>query len=58
MGPVRLPVQHDFIPFVLPLVALGRGPSRGRPRLTAFTLLVAGGLINLWGVTWGQLLGW
>ena len=48
----------DFIPFLLPLVALGAARLDGRPRLTAFTLLVAGGLINLWGVTWGQLLGW
>ena len=49
----------DFIPFLLPLVALGAArPRDGRPRLVAFALLAAGGLINLWGVTWGQLLGW
>ena len=49
----------DFIPFLLPLVALGAArPRDGRPRLIAFALLAAGGLINLWGVTWGQLLGW
>ena len=49
----------DFLPFLLPMVALGAArPSGGRPRLVAVVLLVAGGLINLWGVTWGQLLGW
>lgn len=49
----------DFIPFLLPLVALGAGRiGDGRPRATAIVLLVVGALINLWGVTWGQLLGW
>ena len=49
----------DFIPFLLPLVALGAARAGdGRPRATAIVLLVAGALINLWGVTWGQLLGW
>ncbi len=48
----------DFIPFLLPLVALGAARLDGRPRMTAFVLVVAGAAINLWGVTWGQLLGW
>ena len=49
----------DFLPFLLPMVALGAArPSDGRPRLLAIVLLVVGGLINLWGVTWGQILGW
>jgi hypothetical protein len=49
----------DFIPFLLPLVALGAArPGDGRPRVVAFALLAAGLLINLWGVTWGSLLGW
>ena len=49
----------DFLPFLLPMVALGAArPSDGRVRLVAVVLLVAGGAINLWGVTWGQLLGW
>jgi len=49
----------DFIPFLLPLVALGAARADdGRPRLSAVVLLVAGGAINLWGVVWGQLLGW
>ena len=49
----------DFLPFLLPMVALGAArPSDGRPRMIAVVLLVAGGLINLWGVTWGQILAW
>ena len=48
----------DFIPFLLPLVALGAARLDGRPRLTAVVLVVAGAAINLWGVVWGQLLGW
>jgi hypothetical protein len=49
----------DFVPFLLPLVALGAARRvDGRPRLIAFVLLAAGLLINLWGVTWGQVLGW
>ena len=49
----------DFIPFLLPLVALGAARvGDGRPRATAIVLLVAGAAINLWGVAWGQLLGW
>ena len=48
----------DFIPFLLPLVALGAARSDGRLRLTAVVLLVAGAAVNFWGVTWGQLLGW
>jgi len=49
----------DFLPFLLPMVALGAArTSDGRPRVIAIVLLVAGGLINLWGVTWGQILGW
>ena len=49
----------DWLPFVLPMVALGAArPADGRPRLLAYVLLVAGGLVNLWGVTWGQLLAW
>ena len=49
----------DFVPFLLPMVALGMArPADGRPRMVAVVLVVAGAVINLWGVTWGQLLGW
>jgi hypothetical protein len=49
----------DFLPFLLPMVALGAArPSDGRVRMVAVVLLLAGGAINLWGVTWGQLLAW
>ena len=48
----------DFIPFLLPLVALGAGHADGRPRGVAIALVIAGAAINLWGVVWGQLLGW
>ena len=49
----------DFLPFVLPMVALGAArPSDGRARMLAYALLVLGGLVNLWGVTWGQILAW
>ena len=49
----------DFLPFLLPLVSLGAArQGDGRPRLLAFVLLVAGALVNLWGVTWGQILAW
>jgi hypothetical protein len=48
----------DFIPFLLPLVALGAGHADGRPRGVAIALVIAGAAINLWGVAWGQLLGW
>ncbi len=48
----------DFIPFLLPLVALGSARADGRPRAIAIVLVVAGAAVNLWGVVWGQLLGW
>jgi hypothetical protein len=48
----------DFLPFLLPLVALGAGHADGRPRGVAIALVIAGAAINLWGVVWGQLLGW
>jgi hypothetical protein len=49
----------DWLPFVLPMVALGAArPVDGKPRLLAYALLVVGALVNLWGVAWGQLLGW
>ncbi len=48
----------DFIPFLLPMVALGAARVDGRPRILAWILVVAGILINAWGVIWGQILGW
>ena len=48
----------DFLPFLLPLVALGAARADGSPRRIAWVLLVAGAAINLWGVSWGKLLGW
>ena len=48
----------DFIPFLLPLVAIGAAHVDGRPRGIAIALVFAGAAINLWGVIWGQLLGW
>ena len=48
----------DFIPFLLPLVALGAARVDGRPRAIAVVLVVVGAAVNLWGVSWGQFLGW
>jgi hypothetical protein len=48
----------DFIPFLLPLVALGAARVDGRPRVIAVLLVIAGATVNLWGVIWGQMLGW
>ncbi len=48
----------DFMPFLLPMVALGAARDDGRLRVLATALLVGGAAINLWGVTWGQILGW
>lgn len=48
----------DFVPFLLPLVALGAARADGRLRPVAVVLLVAGTAVNLWGVTWGHILGW
>jgi hypothetical protein len=48
----------DFVPFALPLVALGAARADGRVRSIAVVLVVGGALVNLWGVAWGKLLGW
>jgi hypothetical protein len=50
--------SNDFVPFALPLVALGASGRDGRVRLVAYALVLASVLINLWGVIWGNLLGW
>ena len=48
----------DFLPFLLPMVALGAARADGRPRVIAVVLVAIGVLVNAWGVAWGQLLGW
>ncbi len=48
----------DFVPFLLPLVAIGAARSDGRPRRVAAALVVVGAAVNLWGVAWGRILGW
>jgi hypothetical protein len=49
--------SNDFVAFALPLVALGM-QRRGGVGLLAFWLIVASIGINLWGVIWGNVLGW
>ena len=48
----------DFMPFLLPLVAIGAARADGSPRRAAYALLVVGLAVNLWGVAWGRILGW
>lgn len=53
--------SNDFIPFLLPLVAVGAaGAIRfgGAPRVVAVVLVAGGAAVNLWGVLWGGILGW
>ncbi len=49
--------SNDFVVFGLPLVAIGMA-RRGRVGVLAFGLIAASVAINLWGVIWGNLLGW
>ncbi|MEA2674962.1 MAG: hypothetical protein QOI92_2154 [Chloroflexota bacterium] len=49
--------SNDFVVFALPLVALGMA-RRGGVRWLGFGLIVASVAINLWGVIWGNILGW
>lgn len=49
--------SNDFIVFALPLVALGMH-RRGRVGWLAAGLIAASVVINLWGVIWGNILGW
>ena len=49
--------SNDFVVFALPLVAVGMR-RRGGVGLLGFLLLVASVVINLWGVIWGNILGW
>lgn len=49
--------SNDFVVFALPLVALGMS-RRGGVGLLGFWLIAAAVAINLWGVIWGNVLGW
>ena len=50
--------SNDFVPFALPLIALGATTRGGRVRPAAIGLVAASVVVNAWGVTWGNLLGW
>jgi hypothetical protein len=49
--------SNDFVPFALPLVALGMARRRGIGLLGAW-LIGLSVAVNLWGVIWGNILGW
>ncbi len=49
--------SNDFVVFALPLVALGMS-RRGGVGLLGFWLILAAVVVNLWGVIWGNILGW
>jgi hypothetical protein len=49
--------SNDFVAFALPLVAIGMSRRGGVGRLGVM-LIAAAVLINLWGVIWGNILGW
>jgi hypothetical protein len=49
--------SNDFVAFALPLVAVGM-QRRGGVGLLGFWLIAASVAINLWGVIWGNILGW
>jgi hypothetical protein len=49
--------SNDFVVFALPLVAVGMA-RRGGMRWLGFGLIAASVAINLWGVIWGNILGW
>ena len=49
--------SNDFVPFALPIVALGAERLRRRPLLVG-ALVVISIAVNLWGAIWGALLGW
>jgi len=50
--------SNDFVPFALPLLALGAARADGGPRLAAVVLVALSVIVNAWGVAWGNLLGW
>ena len=49
--------SNDFVVFALPLVAVGM-QRRGGVGWLGFGLIAAAVAINLWGVIWGNILGW
>ena len=49
--------SNDFVVFALLLVAVGM-QRRGGVGLLGATLISAAVVINLWGVIWGNILGW
>jgi hypothetical protein len=49
--------SNDFVVFAMPLVAVGMS-RRGGVGLLGFWLIAASVAINLWGVIWGNILGW
>jgi hypothetical protein len=51
--------SNDFVPWALVLVALGAARIRSRWAIgIAVALVVLSVAVNLWGVVWGNLLGW
>jgi hypothetical protein len=48
---------NDFIPFALPVVALGADRLQARP-VIVWGLIAISVAVNLWGAAWGALLGW
>jgi hypothetical protein len=49
--------SNDFVPFALPLVAIGIERLRRHSRLAA-GLVVLSVAVSVWSVVWGDLLGW
>jgi len=49
--------SNDFVPFALPLVAVGMARRNG-VGLLGLGLIAVSVAVNLWGVIWGNILGW
>ena len=49
--------SNDFVPFALPLVAVGMARRNG-VGLLGIGLIAISIAVNLWGVIWGNVLGW
>jgi hypothetical protein len=49
--------SNDFVVFALPLVAIGMA-RRGRIGWLGVGLIAVSVAVNLWGVIWGNILGW